>query len=979
MLKQRVEKSRQITVVIKQAVMAFLVGAAFLASADTLSAQRPNVLFISVDDLNDFTGYAGHPDAITPNMDRLASEGVYFRRAHCTYPLCGASRASVFSGLYFSELNTLLTQPDDEEVEQRVEAMGSSLLHTYFGDRGYKTMAVGKLMHRHVPDGSVDLSGGRSSFDSNENAAGQRVRSKWPLDLNHDTADNLTDWAVYVGENGQGTEADMTDTRYANWAIDRLEENHNDPFMLMVGFQHPHVPWYAPQRYFNMYNRNNLTLPPYLATDFNDIPNFVDDAIVNPEQPSTEWAIASNEWRNIMQAYLANVSYVDFHIGRVLDALEDSPYADNTIVILWGDHGYHLGEKNAFHKNTLWERSSVTPLIIKAPGMDNGRCDRVVSLIDLYPTLIDLCDLPANDILRGRSLAPLLQNPNRSWDFPAFTFRQNNKAVQFGDLRLITYEDGSQELYDHQNDPNEWTNRVNSSSYADELSLLESMSPFSDDFAPGSTVFTFVNGGPLDRAGVGGNMTVNGVTITTRDVIGLGGSRASNGSGDITNVGNTGGLGINSGVSDAAILFEATEGWEFTFNTDVQLLNIELLQTNSGGRLTISGSFPDIVIAGNADGDNDLRNTLVPANSVVRINYSHTGPVGTDGPRILSLVVGDPAPADASVFNFVNGGPLDRAGVGGNMTVGGVTITTQDVFGLEGTRASAGTNNQTNIGNTGGLGINSAASDTARNFESDEGWVFTFDTDVQLQNMDLLLTNSGGRLTISGSFPDVVIAGNADGDNDLGNTFVPANTPVSIFYSHTGPLGTDGPRIISMSVAPATGGGGNNGPGGIVFTLTEASDGGIDIVGTGSGVIPRATDPNGGSYSNGPTGEDDWDYTNFNSDFLRDTVPTSNRRANSNSGSIRNLTTGITYDLEDLNLDRDGNSRDDIDIDTRNNAIFREGDAWEFSYTGRFNPARLEFDDLIVGTHEIEANLNSTNGAGFSEEIFGDVTIRVID
>ena len=113
------------------------------------------------------------------------------------------------------------------------------------------------------------------------------MRSKWPLDLNHDTADNLTDWAVYVGENGQGTEADMTDTRYANWAIDRLEENHNDPFMLMVGFQHPHVPWYAPQRYFNMYNRNNLTLPPYLATDFNDIPNFVDDAIVNPEQPST--------------------------------------------------------------------------------------------------------------------------------------------------------------------------------------------------------------------------------------------------------------------------------------------------------------------------------------------------------------------------------------------------------------------------------------------------------------------------------------------------------------------------------------------------------------------------------------------------------------------------------------------------------------------------------------------------------------------
>ena len=511
MLNQRVKKSRQLKAVVKNAAIAFLVGTAALFSADTLVAQRPNVLFITVDDLNDFTGFGGHPDAITPNMDRLAREGVNFRRAHCAYPLCGGSRATIFSGVYLDELETSIIQPEDDEVEQRTEAIGSSLLHTYLRDRGYETFAVGKVMHDHVPDGSVDMSGGRRGFDRNEDSTGRRLRHNFPLSLNNDLADNLTDWGVYVGNNGEGTEEDMTDTEYADWAIDRLEENHNDPFMLMVGFQHPHVPWYCPQRYYNMYNVNNLTLPPYRSNDFNDIPDYPEDELLNPEQPNTEWAIASGQWRNIIHAYLANVSYVDFHIGRVLDALEDSPYANNTIVILCGDHGYHLGEKSAFHKNTLWERSTNTPLIIKAPGMDDGNCDRIVSLIDIYPTLLDLCDLPANSRVRGRSLTPLLENPNRSWDFPAFTFRRENMAVQFGDLRLISYEDGSRELYDHGNDPNEFTNRVDSTSYSDELAMLENMSPFdppsqfidlNGDFRDGLDGWT-IEDGRIDLSGRG--------------------------------------------------------------------------------------------------------------------------------------------------------------------------------------------------------------------------------------------------------------------------------------------------------------------------------------------------------------------------------------------------------------------------------------------------------------------------------------------
>ena len=653
MLEQRVKKSRQITAVVKTACIACLVGTSALFSSGTLSAQNPNVLFIGVDDLNNFTRFAGHPDAITPNMDRLASEGVHFPRAYCAYPLCGPSRASLMSGVYFAELNASRTQPDDEEVEERIESMGSSLLHTYLGDHGYKTMAVGKILHGHVPDGSVDLSGGRDPFDRNENAAGERIRLNWPPDLNHETARTLTDWGLYLGNNGVGTEADMGDTISADWAVERLQETHTDPFMLMVGFLHPHVPWYVPQEYYDLYDPAALTLPPYLETDYDDIPSEGFD-LINVGFPTTEWAIANNEWRNILHAYLANVSYVDRQIGRVLDALDNSPYADNTVVMLWGDHGYHLGEKNIFQKDTLWDRSNVTPLIIKAPGMAAGvECDRVVGLIDIYPTLLDLCNLPPNEMARGRTLKPLLQDPTLEWDYPAFTFRQNMslKSVQYGQLHLIEYPDGTQELYDHAIDPNEWTNLVTDLSYADELASLQSMSPFADDPVPTSTEFTFLNGGPLDAVGVGGNMTVDGITITTVDVIGLEGTRASEGTGDITNIGNTGGLGINSAVSDTARNFESGEGWEFVFNTDVTLQNIDLLLTNAGGTLTISSdSFSDIVLSGELEGDNDLGNTLVPANTLVSFLYTHTGPQGTDGPRIISLSV-----AEVVADNFVLG------------------------------------------------------------------------------------------------------------------------------------------------------------------------------------------------------------------------------------------------------------------------------------------------------------------------------------
>ncbi|WP_165701243.1 sulfatase [Crateriforma conspicua] len=426
--------------------------------------DHPNVLFIAVDDLNNWLGCAGHEQAITPNIDRLASRGTYFSRAYCAYPLCGPSRASLMSGIHFADLNTTKLQPKDSEVQQRVEAMGSSLLHTYLGDRGYETMAVGKILHRHVPTRSVDLSGGRGNWDFIHGEDGKRTKINFPSNK------TLTDWAEYPYD-----EAEMSDSLAARWAVDRLDETHEKPFMLMVGFLRPHVPWYVPKKYFDMYDAAKLTLPEYRPDDFDDLPQAALEQL-NEGYPRTQWAIENNQWRNMVHAYLASITFADTKVGEVLDALDASPYKDNTIVVLWSDHGYHMGEKNTFQKHTPWNRSGVAPLFISAPGMGAGQtCDRVVSLLDIYPTLVDLCGLPPNEKVIGRSLKPLLKNPKHPWNHPALTFKRNFAAVQDGSLRLIRYEDGSLELYDHASDPHEWNNLANNPEHALTINKLQKL------------------------------------------------------------------------------------------------------------------------------------------------------------------------------------------------------------------------------------------------------------------------------------------------------------------------------------------------------------------------------------------------------------------------------------------------------------------------------------------------------------------------
>jgi arylsulfatase A-like enzyme len=413
----------------------------------------PNVLMIAVDDLNDWVGYTGvNASTITPNIDALAASGTAFTNAHTQYPVCGPSRASVFSGLLPGTLG-FTSQPKDADVPEVAAELGTSLLHTYFSQNGYKTMAVGKLLHRHIPPGSVDMTGGRGDWDRLED--GQR--------LNWDTKRTMTDWGVYPYP-----EEEMSDPTAARWAVERLQESHDKPFMLMVGFLRPHVPWYVPQRWFDaLGDPAGLALPPYKPDDHDDLSDYVVATSIAKDYPRTEWAIETGQFDDIVHAYLAAVHFVDHYIGQVLDALAESPYADNTIVVLWSDHGYLVGEKNTFQKHNLWERSSKVPMIVAGPGVPAGETrNQQVGLIDIYPTLLDLAGLSENPVNAGHSLKPLLADATMEWDYPVITQWRRNRdnwdrrgqAVQMGSWRYSYYGDGSEELYNHADDPNEWTN-----------------------------------------------------------------------------------------------------------------------------------------------------------------------------------------------------------------------------------------------------------------------------------------------------------------------------------------------------------------------------------------------------------------------------------------------------------------------------------------------------------------------------------------
>ncbi len=411
--------------------------------------RRPNVLFLAIDDLNDWTGFlGGHPDAKTPHFNRLAERGLVFERAYCSAPACNPSRASLLCGVRPSTSGVYLnSQPWRPAMPDLVT------LPQHFMKHGYRAVGGGKIFHGRYKD--------RASWNEYFDRGNDPMPRGRPLNGIAKTAH--FDWGPV-----DAADSEMGDARVVQWASEFLRQEHPKPFFLAVGLYRPHLPWYVPKKYFDRFDVSKVALPEVPKDDLGDVP----PAGVRMARPQGDHrkVIASDNWARAVQGYLASIHFTDAMVGRLLAALDGSAYAENTIIVMWGDHGWHLGEKQHWRKFALWEEAARVPLLIVAPGVTQPgtRCARTVSLLDLYPTLCQLCGLPPTEALEGTSLVPLLRHPDTTWNRPALTTHgRNNHAVRDERWRYIRYADGSEELYDHQNDPREWTNLAGDDSVAE--------------------------------------------------------------------------------------------------------------------------------------------------------------------------------------------------------------------------------------------------------------------------------------------------------------------------------------------------------------------------------------------------------------------------------------------------------------------------------------------------------------------------------
>ncbi len=446
----------------------------FLASAvaapAVLKAQnrRPNVLMIAMDDMNDWVGaLGGHPQVRTPNLDRLASQGMLFTEAHTAAPICNPSRSALMTGVQPSNSGVY-----DNDQPWRIASPAAVSLPQHFRENGYRTEGGGKLFHHgrgYNDPRSWDNyffwnpAARANAWHDNYSFQPDPEPSKRPVTPMPSVSWRNFDWAPL-----EVRDQEMPDFKLASWAGDFLRSPQDRPFFLAAGFFRPHIPWFVPRRYFDLYPLDSIIVPTVKEDDLADLPPIAREFALN-EHSRHDLLVSTGNWRKAVQAYLACITFSDAQVGRLLDSLDKSPHRDNTIIALWSDHGYHLGEKWHWHKQSLWYRSTHVPFMVSAPGLTQpgARCAAPVSLLDLYPTLADLAGLPPKSKLDGASLKPLLQNPRATWERPALsTFLRGNHALTGARWRYIRYHDGSEELYDRQRDPNEWVNLAAQPEYA---------------------------------------------------------------------------------------------------------------------------------------------------------------------------------------------------------------------------------------------------------------------------------------------------------------------------------------------------------------------------------------------------------------------------------------------------------------------------------------------------------------------------------
>ena len=438
-----------------------------VAGLPVMAAERPNILFIAIDDQNDWIGHlGGHPMAKTPHLDRLAARGTTFLNAHVQSPLCNPSRTSLMLGLRPTTTGVYGLSPWFRTLPQWRDRVS---LPQHFANHGYRTFATGKIYHsgtggddgkaRSKDAGTAPVAAAQPEFQVTAPYGG--VGSRPPKKLipatpmgNHPAMD----WGVWPLDNDDTGKGDY---QVASWTIEQIQSAPRDrPFFIAAGFFLPHVPCYATQKWFDLYPDDDSVLPKIQPGDRDDTPRFSWYLHWELPEPRLKWLQENDQWRNLVRSYLACSSFVDAQIGRLLDALDQAGLADNTIVVVWGDHGYHLGEKAISGKNTLWERSTRVPLVFAGPGVKAGqRCAQPAELLDLYPTLIELTGVPARDDLEGLSLVPQIRDAVTPRARPAVTsHNQGSHGIRSERWRYIRYADDSEELYDMRADPNEWSN-----------------------------------------------------------------------------------------------------------------------------------------------------------------------------------------------------------------------------------------------------------------------------------------------------------------------------------------------------------------------------------------------------------------------------------------------------------------------------------------------------------------------------------------
>lgn len=432
------------------------------------AADKPNILMIAIDDQNDWIGFmGGHPNAKTPNIDALAATGTAFTNAHCQSPLCNPSRTSLMVSKRPGSTGIYGLKPWFRDVSELADL---ETLPQFFKRQGYKTYTAGKVYHGRYgrEDGEWDVVG--------PGASGKPFPPKKLV--NTPQPHRLVDWGIFDHK-----DEEKGDWLVADWTEQQLDMMSKDePFFMACGFFLPHVPCYSTQKWFDMHPEETTQLPLIKRDDRKDTPRFSWYIHWSLPEPRLEFLEDTGEWMNLTRSYLACTTFVDSQVKRVLDALDRNGLRDNTIIVLWSDHGWHIGEKEITGKNTLWDDGTRVPLLFAGPGVEAGQvCAKPAELLDVYPTLVDLIGAEKTDQLEGISLLPQLHDASADRIQPAITTHNaGNHGIRSENWRYIVYADGSEELYDMVKDPNEWTNLAANPEYADVIAEHKKFVPTSD-------------------------------------------------------------------------------------------------------------------------------------------------------------------------------------------------------------------------------------------------------------------------------------------------------------------------------------------------------------------------------------------------------------------------------------------------------------------------------------------------------------------